>query len=112
MVPTLNIHTSAYLGRETTSIVYAAELVGILMGLKIAIRANMRKIAVFTDNQAALTALRKPGRQSGQHIIKLIILTLSRANRQNIDVEFHWILAHQGIEGNELIDRLAKEATG
>jgi hypothetical protein len=60
-----------------------------LIGLEIAIRANMRKIAVFTDNQAALTALRKPGYQSGQYIIKLIILTLGRAKRQNIDVEFY-----------------------
>ena len=50
VVLTLNMYTSAYLGRETTSIVYAAELVGILMGLEIAMRANMRKIAVFTDN--------------------------------------------------------------
>jgi len=44
------MHTFAYLGKETTSIVYAAELVGILIGLEIAIRANMRKIAVFTNN--------------------------------------------------------------
>jgi acyl-[acyl carrier protein]--UDP-N-acetylglucosamine O-acyltransferase len=38
---TLNIYTFAYLGRETTNIVYTAELVGILIGLKIAIRANI-----------------------------------------------------------------------
>jgi ribonuclease HI len=51
VAPTLNMYTSAYLGRETTSTVYAAKLVGILMGLEIAMRANMRKIAVFTDNK-------------------------------------------------------------
>jgi hypothetical protein len=46
-----------------TSIVYATKLVGILIGLKIAIRANMQKIAVFTDNQVALIALKKLKRQ-------------------------------------------------
>ena len=50
VVLTLNIYISAYLGREITSIVYIAKLVRILIGLKIAIRANIRKIAVFTDN--------------------------------------------------------------
>jgi hypothetical protein len=58
---TLNIYTSTYLGRETTSIVYIAELVRILIGLEIAMRANIWKIAVFTNNQVALIALKKPG---------------------------------------------------
>ena len=47
---TLNIYTFTYLGKEITSIIYIAKLVGILIRLEIAIRANMRKIAVFTDN--------------------------------------------------------------
>jgi hypothetical protein len=41
VAPILNIYTSAYLGRETTSIVYATELVGILMGLEITMKANI-----------------------------------------------------------------------
>jgi ribonuclease HI len=37
-------------------------------------------------------------------------LAVGRAN--GLHVDFHWIPAHIRIEGNELADRLAKEATG
>lgn len=46
----LNIYIFIYLDKEVTSIVYIAELVEILIGLKIAIRANIWKIIVFTNN--------------------------------------------------------------
>ena len=91
---------------------YAAELLGILMGLDIATKSDRRHAVIFTDNQAALQALQNPGRPSGQYIIRKIIEALTAASTHGLYVEFHWITAHQGIEGNELADRLAKEATG
>jgi ribonuclease HI len=112
VVPTTDLSASAYLGKETTANVYAAELVGILMGLELGIRSNQTMMVVFTDNQAALKTLQAPKRQSGQFIMKRIIMALAEIDSRNAHVEFHWIPAHQGIQGNELADKLAKEATG
>jgi hypothetical protein len=39
-----------YLGKETINIVYTIELIGILIGLEIVIKVNIRKIVVFIDN--------------------------------------------------------------
>ncbi|EDN05278.1 predicted protein [Histoplasma mississippiense (nom. inval.)] len=60
----------------------------------------------------ALLSLGTPLSSSGQSILLRIIDSLERANSQGLDVEFYWIPAHHGIEGNELADKLAKEATG
>lgn len=40
MAPALNIYAQAYLGKETTTTVHAAELISMLMGVKIAIKSN------------------------------------------------------------------------
>ena len=78
------------------------------MGLDIATKSDRRHAVIFTD----LQALQNPGRPSGQYIIRKIIEALTAASTHGLYVEFHWIPAHQGIEGNELADRLAKEPTG
>jgi hypothetical protein len=62
VAPAIDKHTSAYMGKETTSTVYAAKLVGILIALEIAIVANWPRAVIFTDNQAALITLSKPER--------------------------------------------------
>lgn len=51
---TLSTHAQAYLGEESTTTVYAAELIGALLAINIAIRARKPVVAIFTDNQAAL----------------------------------------------------------
>ncbi|EAS34316.3 uncharacterized protein CIMG_05340 [Coccidioides immitis RS] len=81
--------------RPTT--VYAAELLGILMGLNLILTSSSRsKAAIFTDNQAALIALQNPRRSSGQSILLRIIDSLERANSQGLK-EFYWIPAHHRI---------------
>lgn len=67
---------------------------------------------VFSDSQAALKAVRDPGKPSGQYILVQIILLLDQPHHSGQRVGLHWIPAHQGIEGNERADIAAKEATG
>jgi ribonuclease HI len=112
VAPALNAHAQAYLGRQTTATVYAAELVGMLIGVEMATRSNRGRVLIFTDNQAALKALRNPKRPSGQYILRRTIDVLASATTCGLHIEFHWIPAHRGIGGNEFADRLAKEATG
>jgi ribonuclease HI len=112
VAPALNAHAQAYLGRQTTATVYAAELVGMLMGVEMATRSNRGRVLIFMDNQAALKALRNPKRPSGQYILRRTIDVLASATTCGLHIEFYWIPAHRGIGGNEFADRLAKEATG
>ena len=54
----------------------------------------------------------QPGNQSGQFILVNIVTALDSLCDEGKEVEFHWIPAHQGINGNELADSAAKQATG
>jgi len=112
VAPALYAHTQVYLGKETIATVYAAELIGMLMGIELAMKSNRGRAAIFTDNQAALKALKNTNRPSGQYVIKQMVDALAAASARGLHVEFHWIPAHHGIEGNELAVRLTKEATG
>jgi len=77
VAPALNAHAQACLRRQTTAAVYAAELDGMLMGIELATRSNRGRVLIFTDNQAALKALRNPKRPSGQYILKRMIEALA-----------------------------------
>lgn len=110
--PHLQDTRSVYMGEGTCTTVYTAELQGILMALMISLHHRRTQTTIFTDNQATLQALQKPGRQSGQYILRSIIDALEHARQIGAEIEFHWVPAHQGIEGNELADKVAKEATG
>lgn len=69
VVPTRKIIEKAYMGTEEISTVYAGELQGIRMGLDIARRERairpIRRINIFTDNQASIQSTESPGTQSG-----------------------------------------------
>lgn len=115
----------AYLGPSASYTVYFGELYGILMALQMVPidhhrrsqledwndhEADNRDTIIFTDNQAAIRAVNNPGNSSGRYLLRRIIQELVLRSRRRIEI--HWIPAHVGVEGNELADRLAKEATG
>ena len=77
----------AYLGEENAATVYAAELLGILMTVKIAVKARQPMFAISTDNQAALKTITAPKRQSGQHIVKRTIQSWTKAERDGIHIK-------------------------
>ena len=108
---------SAYMGDETTSTVYAGELQGISLALQIAqedrSKGNRRsKVAIYTDNQAAIRSTARPKGKSGAYLLKNITQQIDELRTQDLNTEIRWVPAHIGIQGNEDADRAAKEATG
>jgi len=104
-----------YMGRETESTVYAAELKGIALALQIletTPRPERQRVAIFTDNQSALRTIRNPGNTSGQYILLELLRLLQESVALGFETEFRWIPSHQGIPGNEAADQAAKEAAG
>jgi RNase H-like protein len=67
---------------------------------------------IYSDSQAAIKAIAKPRRQSGQAIIKAILDSIDRAIQESpqLRITVAWIPGHQDIEGNEIADTEAKKA--
>jgi ribonuclease HI/exonuclease III len=108
---------SAYLGLSTTSTVYAAELYGISLALRIAEEyadrnGSRRNIAIYTDNQAAIWSVTKAEGRTGSYILEEIASQIQDLQDRGRPVRVRWIPAHVGIAGNEAADIAAKEATG
>ena len=114
VLPAMNLTIRAYLREAHLFNVYSRELVGILLALRTAVDHLWLKttILIFTHNQASIQAISNPGNQSCQSILVNIVTTIDSLRDQGKEVEFYWIPAHQGIEGNEVADSAAKQATG
>jgi ribonuclease HI len=111
VIPQLGITNSIYMGTEKTATVYAAELKGIAMATEAILHHKPTTATIFSDSQAAIKALVRPGQTSGQLYLIQILSTLDTLQRQGIDVTIAWIPGHEGIPGNEAADLAAKQAT-
>ena len=105
----------AYVGPESASTVYAAELQGINLALQIAVvevKEGNRTcgIEIFTDNQAAIRSLSRAEGKSGACILKDILVMFQELQQAGRSVTVRWIPSHTGIIGNEAADAAAKEA--
>lgn len=107
-----------YMGDETISTAFAAELQGIRLALDITLaeweRGERRtKVTIYTDNQAAIRAVGDPVGRSGAYILGEIVDRVNRLQSQpGIQIEIRWIPLHTDIPGNEAADIAAKEAAG
>jgi len=112
---TLHFH----LGSDDEHTVHEAELVGILLGMHLIKARNTSKAtaAIGVDNQAAIRAFASDLRNPGHHLAReaLRIATQiekgkKKKGRNKTKVTIRWTAGHEGIVGNELADREAKEA--
>ncbi|KAJ9480553.1 hypothetical protein VN97_g13002, partial [Penicillium thymicola] len=109
-----------YLGTESQSTVYAAELSGIEMVLAKTRtdEGQAREVIIFSDSQAAIQAVQNPRRPSGQYVLTAIYnhVRAIRSRKQGntseapTNITIRWIPAHVGVDGNEFADREAKSA--
>jgi hypothetical protein len=67
-------------------------------------------LVVFADSQQALKALGQPRLPSGQVYLEGCLDLIRRHAANGNRTQLRWIPAHQGVAGNELVDRHAKEA--
>lgn len=78
---------ATYMGKQSETTVYAAELQGIFLVLIIIIRHRICRAVVFTDNQAALRAIQNPGRRSRQYLIEVVIAALDKAREGGLTIQ-------------------------
>ena len=104
-----------HLGPLTDHTVFEAEAVGLLLALHmLKYECDAPRAIVRLDNQAVLGALhiRKPS--PAQAIIDEIIAQMERnwagASNPAYTLDITWVRGHSGVEGNERVDREAKEA--
>jgi ribonuclease HI len=102
-----------HLGSKDKYNVYSAELTALSLGIA-QWRSNIQSYPecyIFTDSQAACGSIAKPGRQSGQDIIRNILNESDHLTSQyNCHLTIIWIPGHVEIEGNERADTEAKHA--
>ncbi|OQD93993.1 hypothetical protein PENVUL_c163G00911 [Penicillium vulpinum] len=128
-VSTANIHEASserrYLGTDSQSTVYAAELSGIEMALAKARRRSeqegaeqAQEVVIFSDSQAAIQAVKNPQRPSGQYVLSVLyehvraIRSRNQSQNRQTELNIRWIPAHSDVAGNEYADREAKGAAG
>jgi ribonuclease HI len=67
-------------------------------------------IHIFSDSQAGLKALINPWMVSGQVFLKACLKLERWCYEAGFHVVFHWIPAHEGINGNKKVDKITKIA--
>ena len=70
-IPELGTKAANYMGTNQVSTVYAGELRGLQLALDLALKHSLiiRRLTIFTDNQAAIQAVAKPRNHSGQYLV-------------------------------------------
>jgi hypothetical protein len=71
-----------------------------------------KKVAIYTDNQAAIWSVAKAEGRSGAYILEEIARQVQWLQDRGRTVTVRWISAHVRIPGNQATDVAAKESTG
>ncbi len=104
-------HYKVHIKKRTTDhlSVYAVELTAIILALEWTEKNNHNNIVIASDSQAALISINTL-KSCRQDLVLEIHNALYRMHRRGLKVSFIWVPAHVGLEGNEVVDILAKQS--
>jgi len=110
--PTITRTDYQHLGDESRYNVFGAELTAISLATgMVDDNPQYTRCIIYSDSQAAIKAIIKPGQQSGQSIIREILDRIEKLQQEReITFTLTWIPGHMEIDGNERVDMAAKEA--
>jgi ribonuclease HI len=72
------------------------------------LQGNQQSVAIHTDGKITLEAIANP--RNHQNLLEQIRDEIRRLETDNWTIHFTWVKAHDDNYGNELADKLAKEA--
>ena len=106
-IPSENLSKTRSLPKEAS--IFTAEAIAIYLALKIAKRLPDQEYTVYSDSRSVLMTLQQfEPKNSIIQILKEQIHALEV--EENKRLTFCWTPAHVGIQGNEVADKIAKEA--
>jgi hypothetical protein len=73
-------------------------------------KEEVRRVTIFTDSQATLRRIQSDEPGPGQALALRTMNWESELTDKNIQVEYRWVPAHKGVEGNEEADLQATKA--
>ncbi|EDN93481.1 hypothetical protein SS1G_09348 [Sclerotinia sclerotiorum 1980 UF-70] len=93
--------------------VYNSELLGVTKAIEYANSITQRgnKFKIYSDNQAGLFRLKTPFDLPGQSCQIKAIKAAEAIQNKGAEISLNWVPGHTSVQGNELADSLAKEAT-
>ncbi|EDN96572.1 hypothetical protein SS1G_01498 [Sclerotinia sclerotiorum 1980 UF-70] len=94
-------------------LVYNGELLGVTKAIEYAnsIAQPGNKFKIYSDNQAGLFRLKTPSDLPGQSCQIKAIKAAEAIQNKGAEISLNWVPGHTSVQGNELADSLAKEAT-
>jgi ribonuclease HI len=100
----------SFLGSSSAATVYTGELQGLILALEyMQTLDRITPVYIFTDNQAVVWTSNNPNAAIAQRYLRRLHELLEQTL---CPVQIHWVPGHEGIPGNEIVDILAKTATG
>lgn len=90
--------------------VFATELLAILWALWWIEDSRPCRVIICSDSAAALEAIKGNKSKARPDIVIEILLVLFRVGKMGCAVRFLWIPGHAGVEGNEIVDGIAKSS--
>jgi ribonuclease HI len=90
--------------------VYTSELRAIAVALTTCLTNHISNAVIFSDSLSSLQSIQTQHTRSRPDILDDIYIQLHKLKNLHYRVHLEWIPSHVGIAGNELADKLAKEA--
>ena len=91
--------------------VYTGEMFAILLAVQWVEETRPLRAIVCSDSSSSLDSLKSNHSDSRQDILLEVKQTLYRILMMGLTIVFLWIPPHIGIRGNEMANKVAKEAT-